>query len=209
MRPRRSSRPPPLSSPLYATLLAALTLAVLLPSLASAQIRTFNLSYSGAQFGNQASALGSVTFDLGVLPNGPTNLANVSKATLGLLDWTLTVSGATTGNGVFTLADLETVPGQQNGWIWILSAPLDLDAELVGQAGFNDFNWCAGSNSCGNPGAPGGAAAFIIQTAGETGDRLRLTSMVANVPEPATGLLLLVGLTGVAASAVRRRPQGA
>lgn len=178
------------------------TLLVVAAPLANAAIITFNLNYSGASFGNGATAVGHVSFDDTILPTGPASLANVSAATLGVVGWDLTVSGATTGNGTFTLGDLAP---QTAGWIWVATAPLNFALELVGQIGFSDFNWCAGSASCGNPAAPGGSSAFTIRTAGETGDQLRLISMNQSVPEP--GSMALFALAGLAAAGVARRKQ--
>lgn len=152
---------------------------------------TFNLSYSGASFGNQATGTGFVTFDDAVLPN-PGTLANVTAATLGVQAFSIAIAGASTGNGTFGL-------GSVTNWIWSVSAPLNLTGELVGQVGFLDFNWCAANFiGCIAP-APGGISAFTISTNAETGDRLVLTSMRrATVPEPATLALLVFGLFGIA-----------
>ena len=176
--------------------------AALFASSSNASIITFDLHYSGAQFGNSAVATGTVAFDDAVLPNGPSNSANVLASFLGVVDWTLTVSGAGTGNGTFVLADLEPVTGQASGWIWVLNAPLDLTRELVGQAGFDDFNWCGFTSSCGNPLAPGGIMPFTIATSGETGDALLLTSMAPSGRVPAPSIVWLLGL-GIATLGVR------
>lgn len=188
----------------------SLLMAVLsfLAPLSYGAIHTFDLTYSGAQFGNTAVANGSISFDATILPAGPAKLVNVSAATLGVVDWSLTVSGAITGNGAFGLADLQLVAGEENGWIWDLGGPINLMTELVGQAGFSDFNWCGGTAlSCGNPLAPGGSSTFTITTSGETGDSLFLTSMTPSaVPEPETWAMLLAGL-GLVGAAVRRRKQ--
>ena len=160
------------------------------------KIVPFNLTYSGAAFENNATATGQITFDDTVLPNGPVYLANVSAATLGVTDWSLTISGASTGNGVFSLADLQMVPNQADGWIWKFSATIDLSTELVGQVGFDDFNWCAATSSCGNPLAPGGIAPFTIATSEESGDALLLISMVP-VPEPSGWTLVLFAMAAL------------
>ena len=169
-------------------LTSALSLAMLwcgvLPPISQAAIVPYNLTYSGAGFGNNATATGQISFDDTILPNGPVSLGNVSAATLGVTDWSLTVTGASTGNGVFSLADLQMVPGREDGWVWSLSNAIDLSTELVGQVGFDDFNWCAGYSSCGNPLAPGGIALFTIATNGETGDTLVLVSMAPVEPSP-------------------------
>lgn len=167
-----------------------------------AAIIPYNLTYSGATFDNDATATGQISFDDTILPNGPVELANVSTATLGVTDWSLTVTGASTGNGAFSLADLQIA--EEDGWIWILSSAIDLSTELVGQVGFDDFNWCAGSSSCGNPLAPGGIGPFTIATSGETGDALLLVSMVP-VPEPSGWTLLLFALAVLTSGVIRCR----
>jgi hypothetical protein len=177
-----------------ATIAAVLTSVAVI---ANATIISFDLTYSGAPFGNAATATGKISFDDSILPNAPGGHVNVSAATLGIVDFSITVSGASSGNGTFTLSDFQLVPGEENGWIWILSAPLNLAAELVGQVGFLDFNWCASTLSCGNPTAPGGVNPFTIATNGESGDELVLTSMRPSAaPEPGTLALLSLGLAG-------------
>jgi hypothetical protein len=157
---------------------------------AQASLITFDLTYTGAPFGNSATATGSITFDDTVLPN-PGNLANVSAAALGVTGFSITVSGASSGNGTFAFSDV-------TNWVWLVGAPLNLGAELVGQPGFNDFNWCAFNFVGCTPPAPGGVSAFTIRTNAETGDFLVLTSMApAQAPEPLSLALLGIGLAGV------------
>jgi hypothetical protein len=124
---------------------------------------------------------------------------------LGIVDFGITIANATIGNGSFELSDFSAFP---DGWIWYLLAPLDFSLDLVGQAGFLDFNWCAGSYSCGNPSAPGGSSNFNITTNGESGETLVLTSMrvVSNqIPEPASLVLVGIGLAALALTRKRKR----
>jgi hypothetical protein len=171
------------------------------PMAANAGAVKFGLEYSGAPFGNSATGTGFIVFDDSVLPNVAGTLANVPAASLGIMDFSISIAGATLGNGTWTLADYQASPSP-NGWIWILSAPIDLSTELVGQAGFADFNWCAGTSSCGLADAPGGVATFRIRLVGERGESLSLVSM-RPVPEPGTLALLGLGLAGLGLS--RRR----
>jgi hypothetical protein len=181
--------------------MALVTAPILMPLPANANVITFDLSYSGASFQNSATGTGFISFDDTVLPNTATSLLNVSPATLGIVGFSITIANASSGDGTFGLSDFTASP---NGWLWNLTAPLNLGADLVGQAGFSDFNWCAITASCGSATAPGGVAPFTIQTDGETEDKLLLTSMTAAVPEPSTWAMMLLGFAGVSFMAYRR-----
>ena len=163
-------------------------LMVVAPMAAQADFITFDFEYSGLPFGNGATAQGSITFDDSILPI-PASLGNVSAGALGIVDFSISVFGAAAGNGTFGLADV-------TNWVWVVGAGLDLTADLVGQAAFNDFNWCAsGFGGCVAP-APGGVGAFVISANAETGENMVLTSMAMRVPEPGTLSLLALGLLG-------------
>ena len=159
------------------------------PMAANAALITFDLTYSGAPFENSAVASGSITFDDAILPV-PGDLVNATADVLGVTAFSITVSGASAGDGTFGLSDV-------TNWIWDVGSELDLTQNLVGQAAFFDFNWCAASfDGCVAP-APGGVDAFIIVTNAETGDPLLLTSMSPRaVPEPARSAARL-GLLGL------------
>ena len=106
------------------------TLFVMASSAVQAQLATFDLSYSGAQFNDNAVATGTITLDESVLNNPGGNQQTVNPFVTAL---NLTVSGAISGNGTFTLSDFSNV-------LLNISSPLDLSKELVGQPGLSDFN---------------------------------------------------------------------
>jgi hypothetical protein len=178
---------------------ATLALAAAVGSVQASPV-TFDLTYSGSSFGNAAVATGFITLDSSDFTT-VTSDGNVPPASLGITDFQITIANASSGNGTFGLSDFAAAP---NGWVLEVSQPLDLALDLVGQTGFNDFNWCASTSACGNAKAPGGVAPFDISTSGETGDVLALKSMVvATVAEPES--LALVGLALVALALARRR----
>jgi hypothetical protein len=162
---------------------------------------TFDLNYSGASFGNAATATGQIVIDETLLPNPGTASGSFSTY---LQSLNLTVFGAASGNGTFSLSDFGTFVWNTNG------ATLDLTQELVGQAtpgspwgttGGGDFNLFAS-----NPIAPEGVAPFTLQTNGGSGDQLALTNFTpANTPEPQTYALMLFGMLGAAGFALQRR----
>ena len=160
------------------------------PMAANAALITFDLTCSGAPFENSGVASGSITFDDVILPV-PGFLINEPADVLGVTAFSITVSGASAGNGTFGLSDV-------TNWIWDVGAELDLAQNLVGQAAFFDFNWCgAAFFGCVAP-APGGVDSFTIATNAETGDLLLLTSMSPRaVAEPGTLALLGLGPLGL------------
>ena len=163
---------------------------------ARAAVYVFDITYSGASRGNTATAFGTITLED---PPNPGFSSDFSK----VISLTLTVSGASSGNGTFTKSDFI-------GWSWATNgSTLDLDAELVGQGtldlpwgtqnfggGAGDFQLFAASGS----GAPNNTWLFQLTTSAGTGDLMILTSMSPDsiaAPEPgqvAASLLLLCGL---------------
>ncbi len=170
------------------------------PATADAATITYQALWSGADFGNTATAVGLITVDLDLVSNPGFNFTVIT-------DVVLTVSGAGSGNGTFTTTDFTGT------FFFHWNTALDLYAEFVGQpqdsggpwgthqgqpgfTGEHDFNLFASV-----PGAPSGTFFYELTTDGGFGDQMYLTSF-APIPEPAT--LLLLG-TGLAAAGVRRR----
>jgi hypothetical protein len=71
------------------------------PGQVQAGLMTFDLTWSGASFGNTAMATGQITFDPSLLTNpGVTDPIAVTA-------FSITVSGASSGNGTFGLGDFD------------------------------------------------------------------------------------------------------
>lgn len=173
---------------------------LLLGASAHADPTTINFLYSGAAYSNSAQISGSVTFD-GTLLDNAYNTSNAggyySYDTAGpvVQSLSLTVTGASSGNGSFGLADFSSVT-------WNPAGTLDLTPgqQLVGQTQTNfgsftvdspwgqtgdvfsgDFNFIAATS-----GAPNASAAFELTTNFGGGDRVALVSATTAVPEPST-----------------------
>jgi len=186
-------------------LLLAISATFLLNStMAQAAVETFNFTFSGAEFSNNAIANGFITFDTNDFTyNGFNYSLNGLYTDLGV-----TVSGSDIGDGSFTNNEIS---------LYVFSSPIALDfsRELVGQSSegtgfgpsFNnggDFNVFSFSSN-----APNGTNVFTLTAASGSGEQMLLTSfapasIAAPVPEADTPAMLLTGL-GVVGFMARRR----
>ena len=148
---------------------------------------TFDLTYEGIS-GSTATGNGFITFDDAILPN-PGDVLFEPTLTAGVLDFSLTIMGASAGNGTFDLTDITL-------WFWVTGPAVDLTIEIVGQVGFHDFNFMGAT-----PGSPFADEASRIRTRDEEfefADTLELTAMTPRpVPTPSAFLLMGTGLLGL------------
>jgi hypothetical protein len=156
-----------------------LKISLLLAAASATQLdaATFNLQWSGASFGNTATATGTIDLDLSTMPN-PVNEGSGSMPTW-VNSLNVTVSGASAGNGTFTTTDFGRIIFRSNGFT------LNLNTELVGQNGglftnsSGDFNIFRVN---GTPTAPNGSSPNQLTTNGGMGDRMRLISFSPGGP---------------------------
>jgi hypothetical protein len=172
--------------------LISLLLLVFTPAIAGAELRTFDLEWSGAGSGNAAVATGTITID-DTLLNNP-GFSNDDFVT----DFSITVEGSGSGDGGWGRSDFATI-------FMFTDTALDLSMELIGQpTSINpwgtqdpadtggDFNFFAGT-----AGAPTGTYYFQITTS--SGLNLRLVSfrpVDAPVPRPQRGVVQSIHVGG-------------
>jgi PEP-CTERM motif len=183
------------------------------------QIITYDLTWSGAAFDNLAVATGQITLDVNLINNPGTTSQNSSAF---VQAFSITVSNASLDNGIYGFADFD---GASTSGGFILDTgggTLDFTKQLFGQStpggpwgstqdgltgNFNIFTNGTSSQ------APTGVGDFEIKVGnGDNADLLYLTGFkpetsVSPVPEPATLTMLCIGMAGLAAYRVRRRPR--
>ena len=159
-------------------------------------VEYFNVSWSGLPNGNTASATALIGIDTSAIPN-PGSYSNANTVPSWFQSITLKITGASVGNGTFTLSDFSGVSWNTNG------GTLDFNMQLVGQPtsgapwgttpgspGSGDFNLFSSSGP-----APSGTQFFELTTNAGFGDTMNLVSF-APVPEPGTYALLAAGCAG-------------
>lgn len=199
------------------SVVAAAVVALGLSTAPSCATTIFDAVWSGAPFGNSATATGQITIDETLLPN-PGDYSDGFTLPGWLTGVTITITGASSGNGTFTLADF-------SGAFWDTDGgTLDLGTQLIGQptsflpwgteySGFaGDFNLFMNGSAQGiADDAPQGTFYFQLTSAHGSGDPMRLTyfgipgTPWPQIPEPATAIFVLTGLFGLGAASRRRR----
>jgi len=188
---------------------AALAVMAGFPTLTLAST-TFLLEYDGVSLGNTAQAFGSITF--ATVPPNPSDetflfphfLTDYAPDNI-VTDFSLTVSGAASGNGAFGLSDFEYFSWNTK------DVELDLTQNLIGQITTDGRLWASdqGAGGFGLGAAPGSNAPnslqwYYLATSEGTGDLLKLTSF-APVPLPAAVWLFGTAISGLMVGALRRR----
>ncbi len=172
--------------------------------------QTYNLAWSGASFGNGATATGQITLDLTTLPN-PGSVYDMYNDITSL---TVTVTGASVGNGTWTRADLCACSALGTYTYWDTGGgALDLTQQLVGQPTVDGGPWGTPDGASGDfnffftNGGPLGTFYFTLTTDGGNGDSMLLTSVApvsGTTPEPGSLFLMGSGLV-LLAGTIRRR----
>ena len=180
---------------------AAVLVAGVLATPAFATQETFDLAWSGASFGNTATATGEITIDTSVIN---TNYNEIAFPDSRITDLSITISGASAGNGTFGLSDFSFLV------VWAPGS-LDFSRQLVGQSQPGGTTWGVPDGASGDfnifgnsADAPIGTSYFELTTADYSGDPMLLTSMTAAVPEVQNVSMMLAGL-GLVGFAARRR----
>jgi hypothetical protein len=152
-------------------------------------------SYS---FNPDATAIATITMDTSVLGNQYFgSMTNVISAL------TMTVSGADSGNGTYTLADFANY-----NILFSATSPIDWTQNLIGQSGFDDAgnnqqnNFRSDFNFIGNGlnGLPSGVWYETLAVGSDNRNLMQISSFQINdatlpVPEPNTFALFAIGLT--------------
>lgn len=150
--------------------LAALTL--LTAATAPAALVDYAFTYSGLPNGNTAVAQGVMTIDDALFLNPGTN--GYPSHTLGagqpIVAVTMTITGASSGNGTFTTADFNNTGSVQV--ILTLNSAINLNVEWVGQPGLSDFNWFGNAAP-----APRGTSPNVLTTNFASGNSMQLISV--------------------------------
>jgi hypothetical protein len=166
------------------TILSVMCLVLGLATRSQAALETFDLSYSGASNGNSAIGAGTITVDTSLIStSGLTSLTGqvASPPTPWVTAFSLTISKASApaADGTFGISDFNSTPGD----IFIeLTGPVDFSKDLVGQAGFDDFNFFSNGSDANAP------TGIFFQLIGDSaGDNLVLTSFALAVTPPSGG----------------------
>ncbi len=180
---------------------AVVLAAALLATPAFAGQETFDLAWSGASFGNTATATGEITIDTDAINTGYNEIVFPDSR---VTDLSITISGADAGNGTFGMSDFGFMV------VWA-PGPLDFSQQLVGQQQPGGTTWGVSDGNSGdfnifgnNANAPVGTSYFVLTTADYSGDSMLLTSMTSAVPEAQNISMMLAGL-GLVGFAARRR----
>jgi hypothetical protein len=164
--------------------------AVVFATTSHAQLINMQAEWSGGPLGNGASAVATFTLDTSQLNNpgfssfsGPTFLSTFQS-------FQITVSGASSGNGVFTTSDFSAIFLNTSG------GTLDFNSELMGQStpsgawgtgayptNVGDFNLFSSGV---NPLTPNGSSIFTLISGGA--EQMLLTSF-APIPEPSSWMM--------------------
>ena len=143
----------------------------------------FNLTWSDTVNMSGASATGVIGLDLATIPAVPALVSGSIPSWI--TSFTMTITGAGSGNGTFTLADFSGFTFDSNG------VTLDYTADLVAQLTTGSFNVLGSSPTAPNEGAPS-----AMTTSGVNSDWLVLMSFTpapAGVPNIAAWMSSLNG----------------
>lgn len=160
---------------------------------------SFFVDWSGSSFNNSAEAHGILSLADADILNTTGDLLLLPG--IDITDFSLTISGAESGNGIFSLADFSFFTWNSAG------ATFDFASEFIGQtttggAWGSDQNWVSTSGDFNVFGvsapAPTAPMSFVLQTNYDAGNKMSLVSF-RPVPVPGAVWLFgsaLVGLLG-------------
>ena len=198
------------------TLVITLAAVFALAQVSRADIIDIQALWSGAQFSNGASATATFTLDTSLFNNPGFSSFSGAAFSNAFQNFQLTVSGASSGNGVFTGSDFSTI------FLNTAGGTLDFHSELVGQTtpgglwGAASFPTVVGDFNLFSNGfsalTPSGASIFTLLTG--SGESIQLTSFApaapaapVAVPETSTWVMGFLALGAVAF--IARRPVAA
>jgi hypothetical protein len=167
--------------------------------------QTYDLAWSGSFLGNSATASGQMTLDLTKLinPTVPGGLGGTSIYDIvsDITNLTITVTGASAGNGAYTLTNLCACSSFGSFTYWDTNSDTvnmkgNILAQLIGDGG--DFNLFF------TPPGPHGSQKLTLTTNAFSGDPMDMTRF-APAPEPATWVMMSLGFAGLAFAGLRAR----
>ena len=187
---------------------------------AAPQPITFQFTFCSHLSPVAAQARGYITFDENLMTNP--FVGGIGLPSAQVLDLSVTITQAVSGNGTFTLNDFDAVAWDSNGGI------MDFSKELVGQpTSAKPWGTTPSSGEAGDfnlfgitPGSPIGVWYFTLNSDAFSGQSMTLRSMLQGpasngtasceaVPIPTTGIwakvLMFVLLTGLAGFSLRKK----